>query len=300
MKALRPEEVALYCIGRRLRQFDILTNSRYGAYYGILRQKTMVEPTIELQPFRADEMRAIEEPACPSDDSYLNVGPHHCESARYALERLSSEFNFLLSVLDFSEMLSARTSHLLYEIRDYWNRRERREDERPDAAPLESRVMELVGLIYEIVSEREDRERLSDWFDLGMAIVTGTSEETEPTEFRWSDEKELATLCDRLDVRREDFLDADSTSAVTWPALPCELDFWIAVDARGDEIKQQVRVTQQGPWSRPMSPLKLRKVFDVKQDALKELLDSQTIRNVKHSNKSYRIHEGDLPSGYED
>ena len=139
-------------------------------------------------------MRSIEEPASPSVESYLNVGPHHCESVRYALERLNSEFNFLFRVLDLSEMLSTRASHLLYEIRDWWNRRERREDERPDAAPLESRVMELVGLIGEIVSEHEDREQLSDWFDLGMAIVTGTSEETEPTGFRWSDEKELATL----------------------------------------------------------------------------------------------------------
>jgi len=77
-----------------------------------------------------------------------------------------------------------------------------------------------------------------------------------------------------------------------------------SIDARSDGSgdlqklapQQPAESASDGPWSKPDSPKRWAKLFNLSWDTLKRRFDDGTIRHKKLSSKSYQIHVDDLPS----
>lgn len=258
--------IAFYCVGKRLQQFDILTNEIPGANFGVR----------------------------------IN-SPHMETAARYALTRLSGEMDELLQVTHANQLITIQVTSLLQEVRGAWGARMRREFERPDSTPLESRVCEIIELVSEVARGLGRRQQLARaWFRLGALIVAGDFGPDDPSEWRWCEEDELTNLYARLHVTTEDLIHFGDAPTRGWPVLPGDLSGWEAIERALERHKEVIQLKTHGPWSRARSPSEWATFFRLSWDTLKKQFDNQTPRNEKISTKSYRILLEDLPLDYHD
>ena len=264
-KRIDPLFFSFFRVGKRLQQFNILTNT---------------------------------EPGWP----FVRINSPHLErAARYALTRVLNEVSELLSLAEASELIKAQVSSLLHEVRSAWEARTRREIEKPDSSPLESRGDELLALLRDVArSLGRRRQQASDWFKLGSMIVMGDFESDDPVQWRWDDEQELRRLCSIYELKLDDFRSREARPQHPWPVLPIELAGWDMIEAEVEHQHNRVDTERYGPWSKPRSPKEWQSIFGLSWDTLKPRFDEQVIRNKKLSSKSYKVLLEDLPPGPRD